>query len=59
MEMGTSMAGGVVVGYYLDSLLNTFPSFSVVFFFGGIATGTKTALFIVKKCKGLLKEEGR
>lgn len=53
------MAGGVVVGYYLDSFFKTFPAFSALFFFGGLIAGTKTAFFIIKKFENLVKEEGK
>lgn len=52
------MVGGVVVGYYLDCFFKTFPALSALFFFGGLATGTKTAIFIIKKFETLVKEEG-
>jgi len=52
--MGTSMVGGIVVGYYLDKAFKTFPWLSGIFFFAGLATGVKTAIFIVKRYKKLL-----
>ncbi|PIP06967.1 MAG: F0F1 ATP synthase assembly protein I [Syntrophobacterales bacterium CG_4_8_14_3_um_filter_49_14] len=51
VEMGTSMVGGIVVGYYLDRALNTFPWLSGIFFLSGLVVGVKTAVFIVKKYK--------
>jgi len=48
------MVGGIVVGYYLDKAFKTFPWLSGIFFFAGLATGVKTAIFIVKRYKKLL-----
>ncbi|MDI6776185.1 MAG: AtpZ/AtpI family protein [Syntrophales bacterium] len=53
VEMGTSMVGGIVVGYYLDRALNTSPWLFWIFFLSGLVVGVKTAIFIVKKYKKL------
>ena len=53
VEMGTSMVGGIVVGYYLDRALNTSPWLFWIFFLSGLVVGVKTAVFIVKKYKRL------
>jgi len=49
--MGTAMVGGVVVGYYLDKIFNTFPWLTGILFLGGIASGVNVAIYIVKRFK--------
>ena len=55
MEMNIAMAGGVVVGYYLDKTFSTFPWLTAVFFLGGVGAGINIAVFIVKKYRSLFK----
>jgi ATP synthase protein I len=51
MELGTSLVGGIVVGFYLDKIFDTYPWLTAVFFFGGIASGVHIAIFIIRKYK--------
>ena len=55
MEMNIAMAGGVVVGYYLDKAFNTFPWLTATFFVGGVGAGINIAVFIVKKYRKLFR----
>jgi F0F1-type ATP synthase assembly protein I len=55
MEMNIAMAGGVVVGYFLDKTFNTFPWLTGIFFIGGVGAGINIAIYIVKKYRRLFK----
>ena len=54
--MAASLAGGFVVGYWLDNHFKTFPWLTIIFFIGGIAAGINTGIFIVRKYKKTLAE---
>jgi len=49
--MGISLAGGVVLGYYLDKIFKTSPWLTAIFFFAGIGAGINTAIYIIKRFK--------
>jgi ATP synthase protein I len=51
IEMSTATVGGVVVGYYLDKVFNTFPWLTGILFLGGIASGVNIAIYIVRRFK--------
>ena len=55
MEMTASMAGGVVVGYFLDKAFDTFPWLTGIFFIGGIGAAINIAIFMVKKYRKVLE----
>jgi len=53
--MGISLAGGVVVGYYLDVIFKTSPWLTVIFLIAGIVAGGNIAIYIVKKFSKALR----
>ena len=55
--MAAALAGGVMVGYWLDNHFKTFPWLTIIFFVGGIAAGINTGIFIVRKYKKTLTEK--
>lgn len=40
---------GVVMGYLLDKLINTFPLFSIIFLMAGFAAGVKEIFRFIRK----------
>lgn len=46
-----SMAVGIAIGYGLDSLFNTFPYLSAIFFVIGIIAGFREVFRIAKKAE--------
>lgn len=51
LEMGSAVAVGALIGYFLDRLLGTKPWLSLIFFFLGIATAFKRLFDVARKVK--------
>lgn len=54
LEMGFSVVIGLLLGMYLDGLLNTKPWMTFIFFMFGIASAFKAVLRVLKESQ---KEE--
>ncbi|GAB6182483.1 AtpZ/AtpI family protein [Thermodesulfovibrio hydrogeniphilus] len=47
---------GVILGYFLDKLINTFPIFSIIFLMAGFAAGIKEIFRFIRKVN---REDGQ
>ncbi len=51
LEMGLSVAIGIVMGYFLDRFFKTYPYLTIIFTFFGIGAAFKTIIMLIKKIK--------
>ncbi|MBP8625294.1 MAG: AtpZ/AtpI family protein [Syntrophorhabdaceae bacterium] len=49
LEMGLSVAIGIVMGYFLDRFFKTYPYLTIIFTFFGIGAAFKTIFMLIKK----------
>ncbi|MCX8110409.1 MAG: AtpZ/AtpI family protein [Syntrophorhabdaceae bacterium] len=56
LEMGLSVAIGIVIGYFLDRFFKTYPYLTIIFTFFGIGAAFKTIIILIKKMQ---KEDER
>ena len=49
LEMGLSVAGGAVIGYYIDKWLNTEPWFLIILIMFGAAAGFRRLYRVAKR----------
>lgn len=56
LEMGLSVAIGIVIGYFLDSYFKSYPYLTIIFIFFGIAAAFKTVFVLLRKIQ---KEDER
>jgi len=49
LEMGISVAVGIVIGYFLDGYFKTSPYLTIIFMIFGIAAAFKTIFILLRK----------
>lgn len=59
LELGTSVAGGAWLGYWLDSVLHTAPWLTLLCLLGGVFVGFQSLIRVAKRLEKAQNPEDR